>query len=127
VKTTRDIMQSAPITIGRDESLRAALQLLIGNNISGLPVVDGAGCLIGVLSEKDLLKIFYEPGAQTVESLMTRQPVSMSVDTPLVDVVDCLMANDFRRVFIEEEGKLVGLVSRADLMPALLGALLDRS
>lgn len=126
MNTIRDIMQPQPIVIRRDESLHRALELLIANSISGLPVVEEDGQLAGVLSEKDLLKIFYEPEAHSVESVMTREPVSFSIDAPLVDVVDCLMANDFRRVFIHEHNKLVGLVSRADVMPAILKALIER-
>jgi CBS domain-containing protein len=126
MKTIRDVMQPRPIVIRRDDSLHLALERLIESKISGLPVVDDEGQLVGVLTEKDLLKIFYEPDAHTVESVMTRDPISMSVDAPLVDVVDCLMANDFRRVFIHDHEKLVGLISRADLMPAILGALLER-
>jgi CBS domain-containing protein len=112
--------------IRQDESLHLALELLIANSISGLPVVDDAGQLVGVLSEKDLLRIFYEPDAHSVESVMTHAPISMSIEAPLVDVIDCLMANDFRRVFIHDHKKLVGLISRADLMPAILKALLER-
>ena len=98
MKTIRDVMQARPIVIRQDESLHLALELLIANSISGLPVVDDAGQLVGVLSEKDLLRIFYEPDAHSVESVMTRAPISMSIEAPLVDVIDCLMANDFRRV-----------------------------
>jgi CBS domain-containing protein len=126
VKTIADVMQSRPIVIRRDESLHRALELLIANSISGLPVVDGAGNLTGVLSEKDLLKIFYEPDAHSIESVMTHDPFSISVEAPLVDVVDALMENDFRRVFIRDHKKLVGLISRADLMPAILEALVER-
>ena len=53
-------------------------------------------------------------------------PTMFPVDAPLVDVVDCLMANDFRRVLIHDQQRLVGLISRADLMPALLKSLADR-
>ena len=126
MKIIRDVMQSQPIVIRRDESLQRALELLIDNNISGLPVIDDEEQLVGVLSEKDLLKIFSEPDPHTIDSIMTRDPVSLPVDAPLVDVVDCLMANDFRRVFIHDQKKLVGLVSRADLMPAILDALVER-
>ena len=126
MKTIRDVMQSSLIVIRSDQSLRRALELLIENNISGLPVVDNEGQLVGVLSEKDLLKIFYEPDAHSVQSVMTLSPISISVDAELVEVVDCLMANDFRRVFIHDGVKLVGLVSRADLMPAILKALAER-
>jgi CBS domain-containing protein len=124
--TIREIMRARPIVATREEPLHHAIELLIENNISGLPVVDDGGRLVGVLSEKDLLKVFYEPDSHTVASIMTENPISMPVDGELVDVVDCLMANDFRRVFIHENGKLVGLISRADLMPAILKALLDR-
>lgn len=126
MKTIQDVMQSAPIVVRPEDSVRQALELLIGNDISGLPVTDDSGRIVGILSEKDVLKLFYEPDARTVESVMTRDPVKVSVDSPLVDVVDCLMANDFRRVLIHEGDKLVGLVSRADLMPAILDALVER-
>jgi len=126
MKSISDIMQHHPIVIRPSETLRRALELLIENNISGLPVVDDAGELIGVLSEKDLLKIFSAPDPQSIDSVMTPDPVSIAVEAPLIDVVDCLMANDFRRVFIHDHKRLVGLISRADLMPAILEALLER-
>ena len=125
-KSISDIMQHQPIGVRRDEPLHRAVELLIDNNISGLPVVDDAGKLVGVLSEKDLLKIFSEPERATIASVMTVDPVSFSLDAPLIDLVDCLMANDFRRVFIHDDKRLVGLVSRADLMPAILDALIER-
>jgi CBS domain-containing protein len=127
MKTIRDVMQPDPIQIRPDGALHRVLELLIENQISGLPVVDETGRLVGVVTEKDLLKIFYEPDARTVESLMSRDPVSISADDPLVDVVDLLMANDFRRIFIHEDGRLTGLISRSDLMPAILEALLERT
>jgi CBS domain-containing protein len=58
---------------------------------------------------------------------MSLDPVSISADGQLVDVVDSLMANDFRRIFIHEGEKLVGLISRSDLMPAILEALIERT
>jgi CBS domain-containing protein len=129
MKLIRDVMRPDPILVRRDEPLRRALEMLIENNISGLPVVDDRGQLVGVLSEKDLLKLFDETGGHSIDSIMTRDPTSIPVDAPLVDVVDCLMANDFRRVFIHDDQcdkKLVGLISRADLMPAILEALIER-
>ena len=125
--TIREIMQSKPIKVRPDSSVQLALELLIDHGISGLPVVDADDKIVGVLSEKDLLKLFYENHTQTVESVMTRDPIAISIDAPLVDVLDCLMAYDFRRVLIHEHGKLVGLISRADLMPTILGALLERA
>jgi CBS domain-containing protein len=127
MKTIRDVMQPDPIKIRLDGSVQSALEMLIENKISGLPVVDESDRLVGALTEKDLLTIFFEADRQTVESLMSRDPVSFSVDDPLVDAVDMLMASDFRRVFVHEDGKLAGLISRSDLMPAILEALLERA
>jgi CBS domain-containing protein len=125
--TIREIMQSQPITVRPESQLRLALELLIDHGISGLPVVDADDKIVGVLSEKDLLKVFYEDHAETVEAVMTPDPIAISVDAPLVDVFDCLMTYDFRRVLVHEHGKLAGLISRADLMPTILAALLERS
>jgi len=125
--TIREIMQSEPITVRPESSIRRALELLIDHGISGLPVVDADDRIVGVLSEKDLLKVFYENRIDTVEAVMTPDPITISVDAPLVDVLDCLMAFDFRRVLVHEHGKLAGLVSRADLMPTILATLLERA
>jgi CBS domain-containing protein len=125
MSTIRAVMQPNPSTVGPDYSIQAAVGLLIKNHFSGLPVVSGDNSILGILSEKDVLKAFYETDCTTVGSLMTRDPTTFSVDAPLVDVVDCLMTYDFRRVLIHDAGKLVGLVSRADLMPVVMMALLD--
>ena len=127
MKTIRDIMTPDPIKIQPETSLRRAVELLIENNISGLPVVDADDKIVGVLGDWDLVKIFYPTGVQTVRTVMTHDPTTISVDEPLVEVFDYLMSHDFRRVLIHENGKLVGLVSRADLMPPLLDALLERT
>jgi len=122
-------MSSEVITVYPDTPVKVAIELLIDNDISGLPVVRRDRTIVGVLSEKDLLKVFYEDASnvRTVGALMTPDPILIGVDAPLVEVFDCLMTHDFRRVLIHERGKLVGLVSRADLMPTILDALLART
>ncbi len=122
----RQVMKSEPITVRQESSVREAIELLIDNSISGLPVVDESGRLVGALTERDLLKLFYEQQPQTIGSIMTRDPVVVSVDAPLVDVVDTLMSSNFRRVFITDHERLVGLISRADLMPAILDGLIEK-
>ncbi|MDH5492989.1 MAG: CBS domain-containing protein [Myxococcales bacterium] len=124
--TIAEIMNTRLITIGPEAPLGEAIELLIQHRISGMPVVDAQGRILGVLSERDLLRAFYEE-ARCVRDLMTPEPVSIAVDAPLVEVFDTLMANTFRRVLIHERGKLVGLISRADLMPAVLDAIRDRA
>lgn len=124
--TIRDVMTPGPITVRPGDSVKEALELLIQHEISGLPVVDEKSQIVGVLSEKDLLKLFSEPTARTVGSVMTRIPMAIDVDAGLVEVFDCLLAYDFRRVLIQEQGKLVGVISRSDLMPAILSVLAQR-
>jgi len=124
--TIRDVMTHQPISVRPESSVEEALELLIQHGISGLPVIEADRRIVGVLSEKDLLRLFSEPGVGTVGAVMTPAPTAIDVEAPLVEVVDCLMANDFRRVLIHEQGRLVGVVSRADLMPAILSAIADR-
>jgi CBS domain-containing protein len=107
-----DTMQKGPIAIRPESPLNRAVALMIEHGISGLPVVDAEGRIVGALNESDLLKILYEPHA--------------SVRAPLVDLVDQLMASDFRRVLVQEDGKLVGIVTRSQLLPAILERLEEK-
>ncbi len=75
--TIREIMTSEPITVRTDHSVQGALELLIEHGISGLPVVDRNGVAVGVVSEKDLLKLFSDPTASSVGAIMTRTPFSI--------------------------------------------------
>ena len=124
--TIRSIMKTETVTVEPGDSVRRALELLIEHRISGLPVIRSDRTIVGVLSEKDILKVFYD-GGDTVATLMTPHPQTIDVNAELVDAVDTLMANDFRRLLVHEGGKLVGILSRADLMPAILETLISRT
>ena len=124
--TIRDVMEGDLAAVRPETSIRAALALMIENRISSVPVVDRESRIVGALNEKDLMKVFYRPDADCVGVVMTPNPVSFPTDAPLVDVVDSLMSSDFRRVLIHEDGKLVGVITRSHLMPALLAALDER-
>lgn len=115
----KDIMKCAVIVIRKDESVYEAIRLMIGKNISGLPVVDETG-LVGIISEKDLLKLLFDkeflPGI--VEDYMTKDVVSFDEEDSVLDVCNSLMTNHFRRVPILRRGNIVGIISRADLIKA---------
>ncbi len=115
----KDIMKCAVIVVRKDESVYEAIRLMIGKNISGLPVVDDTG-LVGIISEKDLLKLLFDkeflPGI--VEDYMTREVVSFDEEDSVQDVCYSLMTNHFRRVPILRRGNIVGIISRADLIKA---------
>lgn len=125
MSTLRSVMQTDLRKVKPSTPVRDAVKLLVEHHISGLPVVDDDDMIVGVLSEKDLLRVFYED-VKTVADIMTPKPEALSVDAPLVEAFDMLMANDFRRVLIHDNGKLAGLISRADLMPAVLEAIAER-
>ena len=115
----KDIMKCGVITIEKEKSVYEAIGILVERNISGLPVVDDTG-LVGIISEKDVLKLLYDteflPGS--VQDYMTKDVVSFDEEDSLKDISNCLMHNRFRRVPILHRGKLVGIISRADIIRA---------
>ena len=125
--TILDVMEGNLTTVSPEQPLRPAVRLMIEQRISSVPVIDADGRIVGALNEKDLMKVFFEIDARCVGTVMTRDPVSFSIEDPLVDVVDRLMSSDFRRVLIHEKGRLVGVITRSHLMPALLEALEKRA
>jgi CBS domain-containing protein len=125
--TILDVMQGDLATVSPESQMRSALRLMIENGISSVPVVEADGRIVGALNEKDLMKVFYRPDAICVAAVMTRNPVAVSVDAPLLDVVDRLMSSDFRRVLVHEDRRLVGVITRSHLMAALLDALEERA
>ncbi|MHC4431143.1 MAG: CBS domain-containing protein [Planctomycetota bacterium] len=115
----KDVARYGVITIRRQESVYKAIEIMVGKNVSGLPVVDDTG-LVGIISEKDVLRLLYGDEFLTgsVGEYMTENVTSFATEDNLADVCDCLVKNDFRRVPILHEGKLVGIISRADLIRA---------
>jgi len=110
-------MQYGVVSIDRDEPVHKAIQLLLDKRVSGLPVTE-QGSLVGILSEKDVLKLLYEqeylPGL--VGDYMSGQIVAFDIDDPFSDIYDCLMKNAYRRVPILHQGRLAGMITRADLI-----------
>lgn len=120
----KDIMKRNVICVRPEMPIYDAMRLLSSRRISGVAVVDEELNLVGVMSEKDVLCTLFDGEDSedlTVADFMKPNPVSFDVQgTTLVDVCDCLMENDFRRVFITENGKLAGLVSRSDVITSIL-------
>jgi len=98
------------------------MDILATRNITGLPVVDDCMNLVGIISEKDMLKLLYDPNVKAgkTEEFMTEEVVSFNHDDSLYDVCDCLMNNNFRRVPILDQSKVVGIISRADVIVHIL-------
>lgn len=120
--TAQDVMVTDLITVTEQTPITEAIRLLMEHRISGLPVVDDDFHLVGIITEKDLLRLCHEEKGSfnVVGDLMTRQVRTFQLTDPFANLCDCLLANNFRRVPILDGEKLIGLVSRADLLPTIL-------
>ncbi len=114
----KDIMTKNVISVTRDTSIVQAIELISNNNITGVPIVDDDMSLVGILSEKDVLSLLYTPEDEnkTVNDFMTQPPVFFDENESLLDVCECLINNYFRRIPVVSEGKLVGIITRSDIV-----------
>ena len=119
-----DVMETDVVTVTPEASIMCATEILMNNNITGLPVVDKKNKLLGIVSEKDLLLLTYgiETGqhhlseCKTVKDVMTPYAFTFDINDHLSDVCKSLMDGNYRRVPILKKGKLVGIISRKDLL-----------
>jgi CBS domain-containing protein len=142
-----DIMVTNVITVRPDASVKDVAQILLARRISALPVVDDAGKLLGIISEADLIhraevgterpyswwlefltareilaQDYIKAHARLAADIMTRTVVTVTADTPVREIVSLFEKHGIKRVPVVAKGKLVGIVSRADLVQALLRA-----
>lgn len=118
----KDIMTKDVITISPDATLADAIELLVAKEISGMPVVDADEKVIGIISEKDILNFAFSGNLRNtrVKEAMSKEVFSFTSDTDIDRISLCLSENKFRRVPIIDNGKLVGIVSRRDIIRVLL-------
>lgn len=119
----KDIMTEETISVKEDTPILEAVELMVKHDISGMPVVEDDLTLVGVLSEKDVIELFYnnaEDAKKTVADFMTQPPIYFDADDSLEDVCDFLVKNIFRRVPITSKGKLVGIISVRDVLETVL-------
>ena len=114
------------ITLTPEMEINRAMNLLIDNRISGAPVLDATGNLVGMLSQKDCLKAalhasYFREWRDTVADYMSSEPVSLDAELDLVEAAEAFLASSFRRFPVMSEGRLVGQISRSDLLRALAG------
>ncbi|MBW8036025.1 MAG: CBS domain-containing protein [Planctomycetes bacterium] len=116
------IMKTDLITAQRQDPIYEAIRTLVDNNITGLPVVDDDMNLVGVITEKDVLSLLYDNRDESgkVEDFMTEKVISFDPGDSLIDIADSFINNHFRRVPIVTNGKLVGIISRKDIIAYIL-------
>lgn len=124
-RTVADIMTTRLITFAPDMNVHEAIRILLEQRISGAPVVDAAGALVGVLSKKDCLKIvfssrYHDDWGGPVRDFMSTPVETLDASMDLVSAVQCFLDSHFRRFPVLREGRLVGQVSRYDILKSLV-------
>jgi CBS domain-containing protein len=139
----RDVMTSHVITVGPELDLKAVANTLVANGISAVPVVAIDGSIVGIISEGDLMRRavsaernrswwletfssaeqlmaeFVKAHGRKAKDVMTRQVISVDPDTSLQEIANLLEKHGIKRVPVVKDGRLVGIVSRANLVQAL--------
>ena len=115
-------MKTNVITAKKDTLVYDAIELLLNNNITGLPIVDDDDNLVGIITEKDVLKLLYANIKEDakVEQFMTKDVVTFDESDNLTDVAECFIRNNFRRVPILKNGKIAGILSKKDIIAYIL-------
>jgi CBS domain-containing protein len=141
----KDIMRRKIVTVGSRLTLQELMKVLEKNGISGAPVVDDSGAVLGVVSQTDLVRsrreaapgvplyhreidgpsmslgIHFEEYDQTrVEQIMTSGAISFDEETPVEALADAMLARHIHRVLITRGERLVGIVTTMDFMRALV-------
>ncbi|MGY6570039.1 MAG: CBS domain-containing protein [Salinarimonas sp.] len=152
--TAKDVMTREVVTVKPETPVEDIAQLLYSQRISGVPVVDGSGKVTGMVSEGDLMShvgaVGEEPAKRSwwlrlisaapdtaerftrthgrkASDVMSRKLVSVGEDTPLAEIARLLEKNRIKRVPVLADGKLVGLISRANLLRGLAVARPEKS
>lgn len=150
--SVRDVMSRHPITVGPDATLLDALVLMRGQKVSGLPVVDEVGKLLGVLSQRDVARTLKSAGGipevtglfdllmfglsedsgisvqvlrrileeTNVRDAMSSPPIFLASDAPLELAAEMMRENDINRIPVMRGDRLVGIITRNDLVRALV-------
>jgi len=126
----RDIMTKEVVTIGMEAPILEAMKVLLDNDITGLPVVEEKGLLVGVVSEKDMLRL-YRSGdyakEKKVKDFMTQPAVYFEDNENLDDICKCLVDSEFRRVPVTSMGKVIGIISRPDILKCIVESVGERA
>lgn len=128
-RTVREFMHSEPVTVRDDASLKEAVAILGAHRVHGLPVVDGSGLLVGVLSQTDLVRARATehmwarwPGL-AVKHLMTAPAVTCSPDCPVSEAIQTMETRHIHRLIVVDESgyRPIGIFSTSDVIRVLAG------
>ncbi|MDE1935625.1 CBS domain-containing protein, partial [Bradyrhizobium sp.] len=138
------IMTKPVITVEPDSTIVEAAKVMLNQHISGLPVVDATGTLVGIVSQGDFIRRseigtgrrrgrwlkfilgsgrsaidFVHEHGRKISEIMSPSPVTIAEDTPLADIADLMERNNIKRLPVLRGGKLVGIITRTNLLQAV--------
>jgi predicted transcriptional regulator len=122
--TVADYMASDLVSFAPGDDIIEAVRVLLARQLSGAPVIDQSGQMVGILSQKDCFAIVYNTayhqdwGGQ-VQQYMSRKVEHLDADCTVVDAADRFLHSNFRRFPVLRAGQVVGLISRHDILRAL--------
>jgi CBS domain-containing protein len=150
VATVADIMERDPVTVGRDDDVESVVRTLRQHELPGVPVVDGSGVCVGIITENDLIlrdedadlhlphhleimggviytesmkhfeKRMQKAFASKAEDMMTADPITITPDAPVHEAAKLIAENKHNRLpVVEDGGRLVGVVTRLDVLDAI--------
>jgi CBS domain-containing protein len=124
----RDFMTRELVTLDPELDVIAAMRLLLERGVSGAPVVDAHGNLVGILTQRDCLEVAYTAGyhqepAGKVSRYMSREVETIPADLGLMEVVGVFLRSRYRRFPVVEDQRPVGILSRRDVLGAALSVL----
>ena len=148
MKTAQDIMETNIISVTPDTEITKAVEILLNNHINGVPVVDEDGLLVGILCQSDLIfqqktvplppiltfldgiiplssskKLeaqFKKIAATTVEQAMVRDPVTVTLETPISEVAALMVEKHFHTIPVVKDGKVSGIIGKEDVLKTLM-------
>jgi CBS domain-containing protein len=120
--TVAEVMTRGVLVLRKETTLREAVEYLATQHVSGAPVVDAKRRLAGAITTSDILQAESEgvdPEATTVADIMTSPVLTVAPETELREAALAMEYGDVHRLFVEEDGQLLGVISRSDVSRAL--------
>jgi CBS domain-containing protein len=124
--TVKDVMTRKVVTLAPEMDVMDAMQVLARNRISGAPVVDTRGRVVGMLTERDCLRTVVvasyhgDLSCGAVAEYMSKDVTSVEADTSLLDIAESFINTKYRRYPVMHENRLIGFISRQDVLRAML-------
>ena len=120
----KDFMTADPVSLAPDMDIHRAMKILLEREISGAPVLDEQGGLVGILSIKDCLRVafsasYHQEWGGRVSEFMSSEVQTIEADTDIVEAAELFLRVRYRRFPVVTNGRLDGLISRYDVLRAL--------